>query len=114
MTSALAQQLRKVSLAIGGAPGARRDAHASLLYSAKEAADTDTQTVFTNAVIGKRSFLQSLSDLETKVRTLKVPQACTMATTEKYFRCTSLGEGDPEIQGPEQPHKKLSNAKSFT
>lgn len=53
MTSVLAQQLRKVSLAVSGAPGARLDSHASLLYSAKEAADTDTQTVFKNAVIGK-------------------------------------------------------------
>lgn len=52
MTSVLAQQLRKVSLAIGNTAVGRRDSHASLLYSAQEAADTDTQTIFDVSVTG--------------------------------------------------------------
>lgn len=52
MTSALAQQLRKVSLALGTATEARVESHASLLYSAQEAAETDTQTIYDNAVYG--------------------------------------------------------------
>lgn len=53
MSSVLAQQLRKINLALGHASDARPDTVVSLLYSAQEAADIDTQTVYENAVSGE-------------------------------------------------------------
>ena len=53
MTTALSQQLNKISLAIGKAAGGPQEAPNSVLYGAREAADTDTQTIYSNALHGK-------------------------------------------------------------
>ena len=51
MASVLAQQLQNVGNALGPALAAKR--YASVLYSEREAADTDTQTILGNALHGE-------------------------------------------------------------
>lgn len=53
MATVLSQQLRNISLALGRPSGDFREPHASVLYGAGEAAETDTQTIFSNALHGR-------------------------------------------------------------
>ena len=52
MATLLSQQLKNISLALGKPSGDSRELYASVLYGAGEAAETDTQTVYSNALHG--------------------------------------------------------------
>ena len=53
MATVLSQQLNKISLAIGKAAGGTQEAPVSVRYGAREAANTDTQTIYSNALHGE-------------------------------------------------------------
>lgn len=57
MTTVLSQQLKNISLAIGRPFGESRESYASVLYGAAEAAETDTQTIYSNALHGESEVL---------------------------------------------------------
>ncbi len=60
MATALARQLQQVSLALGQAPAAQKAGQASVLYTAREAADIDTQTILKISKQGKLYFISNV------------------------------------------------------